>query len=572
MRKFFFLVLVLQSLLGSSQKDLLVPFRVGDLFGLSDLDGKIKLKAQFDLIQPIGSGYFTYTIKQKAADTIYNRQSFEIREKTISTQGLLLGTKVIIKNSNHNHFTFVPEGLIIGSQESYVSKNSNFYTLKGEKLLTENVSKFRFLGNPSSVSSHSRFITIFAEHFDKTMSLLVFDAEKQLMEEPILNHVTDFSLDRDLSSEEYIVYTYTDKEYTHHREALFYDQEKGRFVVKQAPENEDAGSGIYSGSSSYGGTGSGSNRIDEVKPDLEHVTSEEIWEEPPSISEMTIEAPPKREPIKPVFYFYKLGKNSAKYGEDTLKLNAGETLRFTDVYTKSQKHPLIVSKAGKYGLIFSSSARSGMVYDSLRYIKNQYGPFTVNHSYFYLAGKKDATTGKWLFGIIDSQEKEIIPIQYESLQPNLAEIFIDRDEIKETENFDFRQPYTYSKSGEGLLTLQSKGILTAQLNGKFGLIDFKNQIILPFEYDFIWENGLNFLNTMKIEDEFNVYRKGNMYGVFSLNYKLEKTEDTGAIFPDIPVFRYPNYANKIGFDLYNVAKADKLYFYLVGSNGRVYRK
>lgn len=563
MREYLIYVFILKSLLGFTQKTVLVPYRDGDLFGLSNFDGKLKLKAEYDFIQPIGNGYFKYTNHLKVPDTIrYYDGRTEIKEKIVTSSGLLHGTKVIIENSKHNHFSYSDQGIIIGSQESYISKNSNFYTLKGEKLLSENVMKFRFLGREKSSPEADYCITIFAEHFDKSVSVLLFDKVKQEMMIPLLDHVTDFEIDRENSTEDYFVCSYTDKDYSFHREAILFDEEEKRFIIKAASiinksyrDEYELEEGMNQGSSG----------------DLV-IEAPEIMNEPRAVLNNEQEFSSQKEKPRPIVYFYKLNKGLAAYGNDTLKLNEGELVSFADSYSKSQKHPLIVSKEGKLGLIFSDTLRTELRYDSLRYIKNQFGIFSVNHNYIYLAGNKSEKTGEYLFGIIDENGNEIIPMIYENLQPNLLEIYLESDEKAEEEKFDFRQPYTYTKNNNEPLKLQNEGILTAQLNGKFGVIDLHNKTIMPFEYDFIWENGLNFLNTMRIEDKFSVYKKGNLYGVFKINSNHEKIEDTGLIFNEIPVFKYPNYSNIDGFDLYNVAIPENLYYYLVGSNGKVYMR
>jgi hypothetical protein len=562
MHKYLFLVFLIHSHIGFSQKEILVPFRVGDSFGLSNINGKLKLKPQFDYIQPIGNGYFKYSNYQKVPDTTnYYNGRVEIKEKTITTTGVLWGTKVIIKNSDHRHFSYSPEGIIVGSQESYVSKNSNFYTLKGEKLLSENVKKFRLMGRENRQDEPSKYISIFAEHFDNSVSIYQFDKEKQKLVEPLLDHVKNFELDRNSSSDDYFVCTYTDNEDTYQQMMIFYDDELKRFSKEAFPKNTRTNNQERIIEDLYD---SGSDRYIVAEPDFK----DEARVPRPEASS----APIPREKPKPIVYFQKLENGFAKFGNDTLALNPGESISFADVYSKTQKQPLIVEKDGKLGLIYSDSSRSELTYDSLRYIKNQFGFFTHNSTFIFLVGKKNQNTSQWSFGMLDEFGKEIIPMMYESLQPNLPEIFIDNDDEPGQGNFDFRQPYTYSKDNKKPLTLQRQGILTAQLNGKHGLIDLKNTLVMPFEYDFIWENGLDFLNTMRIEDEFNVYEKDNHYGVFKLNSKLEKSEDTGAIFPNIPVFKYPNYGEVIGFDLYNVAIPSNLYYYLVGSNGKVYRK
>lgn len=566
MRVFFLLIVTILNLSIQAQDKVLVPYRSGDLFGLSDLDGKVKLKPNYDYVEPIGEGYFKFSNYETIIDTVrYYDGRIELNEKRITRAGVLRGTKLVIDETEHRHFSVVPGAMLIGSWESYISKNSNFYTLEGRKLLNENVEKFRLMG--PGFEAHrgggSAFLSIVAEHYDKTVSILVFDVKNQVMIEPVLDHVKDFNLDRNSSSDNTLVCTYTDADYNYYHSRIYYDPQLGYYV--RAPYSERRNDYEYQAEDMYYG-----GDVEMVEMEVEEVPVMVTEEMPKPKAPESFHAAPAP-PVAPV-HFIKLSNAEIKCGLDTIHILADEKIDLADRYSDHQRHPLIISKGEKRGLIFSSTERGELLYDSLRYIKNQYGIFTSSHNFLYLAGIKDQESGQWAFGLLDGKGDELIPLMYEYLTPNLPVIYIAEDEQRNNDHFGFRQPYTYSDDIKQLLTLYQEGIFLAKKNGKFGVIDSGNKIILPFEYEMLWENDLSFLKTMKVEDDFYVYQKADSYGAFKLNSKKEISMETGPVFPDVPVYVYRNYGNIQGFDLYNLATAKDLYLYLGGNNGKIYRR
>lgn len=559
MRKLLLSFLFMAFTVCHAQKNVFVPYRVGNLYGLSDVKGNLKYKPQHDIIEPIGNGYFKFVSYQKVQDTVhYYGGHFTIKENIKPISGVLQGNKVIIDKTNHRHFTYLEEGLLIGSEESYISKNSNFYTLTGEKLLAENAEKFRILElyNRAENSSKQPALAILVEHFDHSVSLLQFSTERQKLLEPLLDRVTDFKIDAKASNESYFVCSYSDTQSRYNQVSIHYDNVKKHYVIepyssqrKQLNATSDLEKRVYMGQDDY---------------DIKRLGTSTISIETQSTPSLQEKHP------KPVYYFVKDNNNLIQYGAKAVQIAADEKVIFAEQHIKTQREPLIFIKGKQKGLILSESERSELMYDSLQFIRNQSRVMPHDHSYIYLAGKKNEATGKWLFGILGNDGKELVPIVYESLVPNLLESHYNNDMATQKGYFEYRQPYTYSSDKNQLLKLYSNGFFMAKQNGKQGLINLVNEVIMPFEYDLLWKNGLNFMKTAKISDEFNVYQKGDRYGVFLINAKGEKTLDTGLIFPKMPVYVYQDYMGIKGFDLYNLADADNLSFCLAGSNGKVY--
>ncbi|MBI1268790.1 MAG: hypothetical protein GC193_15365 [Cryomorphaceae bacterium] len=556
MKHLLFFLFSLYFLNGAAQQEVLVPFRVGDKFGLSNTSAKPKLvvKADYDYVEPIGGGFFKFSNYTEVPETTHwVGGRVEIEMQRVTRSGVLKGAKVIVGETEHRHFSIVDDVFLIGSEESYISRNSNFYNLKGERLMDENALKFKLLGFDGR-EEKSKFITIFVEHIDKSHSILVFDVDKQVMATPIMTRVRDLEIDREESTEEAIAMTFVDENYEYFHKMLVYDKSTGSWFLEPfVNKRQEYFSKVV------GGDG---NDVVVAEP----YYAEELVEMPMDVS---IPAMPIEKP-KPVSYFTNLKNNAALYGQTTLQLEAGVDIFFADRYATTQREPLIYRQAGKSGLIFSDTLRTAAEYDSLRYLKNQYGIFTFSHNYVYLAGKRDVNTGEWSMGVLDAKGQIVIPFEYSSLIPNLREIYLVEDVNDIPTGFGFRQPFDYDNDKTKLLTLNSTGVFTAEKNGKVGVITLQNEIVLPFEYDNIWKNDFSFLKTFRVDDEFFVYQKGDKYGAFKLNGGKEKTNDTGPIFPKVPVYVYRNYGDKSGYDVYNLAVPNNLFFCLAGSDGTVF--
>lgn len=563
MRRSLVLLFIVSFLNGLAQQEVLVPYRVGDKWGLSTASAKPKMvvKAVYDYVEPIGGGFFKFSNYTEVPDTTYwvgGRVEIELQRVTRS--GVLKGATVIVGETEHRHFSVVDDVFLIGSEESYISKNSNFYNVKGERLMEENALKFKLLGF-DGLEVKPKFITIFVEHTDKTHSILVFDVDKQQMATPLLNRVRELAIDRDASTEEIIVMTYTDENYEYYRMMLAFDKATGTCKLEpySYPQRDSYIEEYY-------------NRGDMGFGD---VVAEPDYDMEDMVPPMDISVPgPRIDTPKPapVYLFKKLPNNEVFYGNQSLILEEGVKVFFADRYSTTQREPLIYTKEGKSGLMFSDTVRSEAEYDSLRYLKNQYGIFTFSHNYAYLAGKRDVNTGAWRMGVLDTKGQIVIPFEYSSLIPNLREIYLVEDVNDNPTGFGFRQPFDYDNDKTKLLTLNNAGVFTAEKDGKFGVINLQNEVVMPFEFDNLWKNDFSFLKTFRVDDEFFVYQKGDKYGVFNLDRSNQKIYDTGAIFPKVPVYVYYNYGGKNGYDVYNLAEPNNLYFCLAGSDGTVFYK
>lgn len=532
-----------------AQEKILVPYRVGNLFGLSDVSGKLVLSPHYTSISPIGKNVFEFA-------SLSNIKSGLNQEPKI-LKGVLLGNKEIITQSEHNHFTYLDEGIIVGTESAYTSNNSNFYNLKGERLLKENVRGFRMVVSPVA-KAHKGSIAILAKLQDGKVSILIYDARKQIMLAPLLDHVSNFNMERNYSNQESVmICTYTDKKGNYAHDVIYYDAKSGEhkrkpYINEQSaliPETDEVGS-IDGGGEEFVPTVDGDNSSIEQMPSAD------------KLKENTIPA-----------NFRPVNEKTFLYGDNMVELAVGERVFFAEPYThQSQKEPLIFLKDKKYGLYFSEFKRSNEIYDSLIYLRNQYIDFDNPIASMYMAGIKDASTGKWSFGLLNERGIQIVPIMFEYIGFDFDELGYESNDEGKGGEFTFKKQTIYKVDQNLCLKTYHQGIFVVRKDGKFGLINKQNIILLQIEYDQIWKNEINFMEKYSLNHKLYGYRKGNSYGAFDLDRKMGIAKNTGLVFPKLAVSVYEDYMEQKGLDIYNLADPSDINFCNASNKGVIYYK
>ncbi len=548
---FILIMMLLSVFVTHAQEKVLVPYRVGNLFGLSDVNGKMVLGASYSFLSPIGKNVFEFT---KILDSKSNLGS---NSKPISTRGVMFGTKEIITQSNHNHFTYLDAGIIVGSESAFTSKNSNFYNLKGERLLAENVSGFRMVVSPAA-KSHKGSIAILAKFQDGKVSILLYDGHKQIMLTPLLDHVSNFNMERNQSNQERVlICTYTDQKGNYAHDVIYYDDKSGEHKRKPYVNEQSAQIPVQE---PLGITG-------ENEEDFVPMVDGES---------LPIEQMPIVEEVKQIstpVNFERVNEKAFLFGDNMAELALGERVFFAEPYThQSQKEPLIFFKDKKYGLYLSDYKRSSEVYDSLIYLRNQYIDFDNPIGSMYMAGIKDTFTGKWSFGLLNEKGLLIVPIIFEYVGFDFDELGYERDDEGQAGKFTFKKQTIYKVDQNLCLKTYHQGIFVVKKDGKFGLINKQNIILLQIEYDQIWKNAINFMEKYSLNDKLYGYSKGNSYGAFFLDRKKGVEKNTGLVFPKLAVSVYEDYMEQKGLDIYNLADTSSFNFCCASKNGLVYYK
>jgi len=187
----------------------------------------------------------------------------------------------------------------------------------------------------------------------------------------------------------------------------------------------------------------------------------------------------------------------------------------------------VAKKGGKQGVIdVNGNAIVPMNYEALDFFGNDYLKIKENSKWKlitydgkqFLPGAYDKliqrTTGLFQvevngkIGIFDKEGKELLRPEYENLSPYIDNHFIvqkgNRVGVYHPDN-GWVIPFSYSEIYP--CGMRNVPLLIAKKNGKNGVIDLKDNIILPFEYDHIDE----------LENGFARVQKNGKWGFVELN-------------------------------------------------------
>lgn len=398
-------------------------------------------------------------------------------------------------------------------------------------MFPENFSRIQKLdtaGISSKDKSAARYIAFIVRHFNNRYSLFVFDADKQTISEWLVKEAMNIVANRKWGGQQQIAFSITASDYSTHEKIL--DYRTGKFILTDGASPSPAG---------------------KKRDRMEDVEVVELTTEGPGYS--TVEVPRMEgdgdaRRTKPAFnpYFIKI-KDSLFYltsyaDKHPVKLSAGGQIILNQPRGVTQYQPVIVKNEGQFYIVKTDQPGS-TAYDSLIY----YGQYFL--AWQTVNGKKKA-------GVIDADGKAIVPMEYDSLYADIkyfnlknttparekANYIIDLAEADSKYNYD--KPYPYKRNYSGSITVFK--------NGKCGVINMKNEVLIPIEYELIARNNLQ--HSRPREDEFIILRQHNKYGIAHFKYNRPKsTPDfiliAGPVYDYIPGFYYKDYYGVKDFKL-----------------------
>lgn len=562
-----FSILLLFTFFCLAAQETFIPFRQKDQFGLANLKGKIVLKPQYDRMYVMGNNYFGFAHVERVTDTIhYYNGSIEIVEKEIQKTGVVKDKKELITNQKYPVYTIGPYMIMAGNSSSYI-QDAMLFNMKGEPLFSKEIATFQAW---SPVFENDEIIetVMIIVYEDKTYDIVNFDVKLGKIKQRILENLKSLEIQSEFTDSTLQI-NYADENNYYH----------SQYIVRENNQIELVEYPSYSSNNQYS---EGYSRIE--------IESEPYYElgaldvAVPPIEEKIPPSPPKPTPVpskpkKPAIF--SMTKDN-KLLIDTVEyknVNA-YTFEFIDAYKKRQIEPLIFTiHSGKKGLFISENTSVEAQFDHLQYIKNSYVITIYDKHFYYLAGKKDAK-GKLKYGILKPDGTFTVPMIYDSIQIDMLETAWNTDD-ENNKRIELRVPFNYSNEKKRVLDFRSsgfldsnKGFMVAFKNGKSGLIDLKNQIYLPFEYDNIFKNGYSFVHESNFEmkDEFIILKQGNKYGIVEFNSQKEITKIVNPIFPEIPTRYFPNYNGNKDVTIYSLSTNNEITYCFANENGKIYLK
>jgi hypothetical protein len=356
--KTLFLILSLLFIRPLFAQPILIPYRIGNKFGLSDEKGKLIVKPAYDEIEYLRSGYFEYTNYNKTQDSVrYANGQIKVEERAHPTSGLFHQNKLLIANQPWRHY-FIFKSFIIGSVNEYRPENCMLYNLKGEPLLPEAVKQIDVnykrdlgdLGNLANLSEKLTLLSIFQrdENRRSQFSIAVYDDQKQKIISWLVKKVTDFKVDKYQRGRTYILCTYNDAD-GHHEQYLRFVNNGFESIAKTSlPAKELA---ILKNEGPYFGNDSRAERSMDIAISESATVIEEKQEPPASEEEME----------KRGYIYYTIKKDSLFYSRPGSETYVPVPKEVSLIYlvwpTYSQRQPIIYKQDQKFGLILKGFLR-----------------------------------------------------------------------------------------------------------------------------------------------------------------------------------------------------------------------
>ncbi len=535
--------LIFFSLNAFSQNQVLVPFRVGDKFGLSDLKGQLIYPAEYDNItikkgDPVGVFY-----AEKANKTTFFYKNIILIKDTKYNVFQVLENKCVLAKTGLEYldisdFKNETEYKAAKKRTRYLS----IFNLKGENCYPENFKELHILdtaGQSDINKSLSRYIAFISLNFDEKTSVFIYDCDLQKITEWLIKDYFSFKFtgsNKDFTSQK----TEIDKE---EKYTLIFEGNK--FKIKQLDTKSSVGSHQFGSASNSDKSSKKLDRVINPFDDSFEGGTAEIANNSDKPQQRKIKSLFKIKEGR-IFQYMCEYKNDTIIKEiklpfsiDDLKIenNCDFENQDTNNLINYEFHNLIVFKTNnKYGVLISDKIQIQPIYDTICMIK------TANFndskiSICFLVGLKNSGSKNMRFGTIDINSKTIIPIVYEQINYNRLEA----KDSNEDEIYNKRHKVvrfcntTYNK--EWLI----------KKDGRFGFISPTDSVILKPEFDEITQNGSVYSSFFT---NFKIVKKGNLYGVMYFTHNGLKIVEP--IFPHKPEYIIENYQGLKGKTLFRL--------------------
>ncbi|MGG9963570.1 WG repeat-containing protein [Ferruginibacter sp. SUN106] len=532
-------------------QQILIPYRVGNLYGLSNEDGKMIVAPEYDYLEWLQEGWFRTGKKVVLNDTIETSpKHFFIRNETITVTGLIHQGKVILKDEPYRNYEIILDRCIVAKSDersrSYTKEQfkrlqtkERFYSLfdiNGNNVFPADftrIEKMDTTGKSSLRKNRARYILFMANHFEKTKTVFVFDMDKQIISDWLVKDAYTIKPFLPDNAQNGIAFEITDRNAVVSTKLISHSS--GKFIIS-APDV-----GNSSGKHKRYGNGNESDVVPERVIESYSTFNGDETKVP------DIDPPlPVKERTFPVVTRHQLIKDSVYYFVESTKskvmvLPADAKVFFQNQHSNIQYGPLMF-KQEKFGLI-KDGEFGPAIYDSLIYFGQKFIAWqTVN--------------GKSQSGVIEPDGKVFIPLIYDSICAGIR--FLDTKNMSMTtttddyrfvfreadSKYNYNKPYPYSRQHDAMLTVYQ--------NGKCGVISMLGQTLIPIEYEMVARNNIQ--SSHPREDEFIILKKNGRYGIgdFSYNRNLKTNEFQQIITPVFlftPCFYYPDYYNYKGYKL-----------------------
>lgn len=480
-----------------------VPFRVGDKFGLSTIEGKMVMPAKYDRILMGRNFQLPY-------------YGFKIGK----SEGVILNKKEIINDSNYFDFGIFERKFIIGEfNRGRGLKGNSLFSIDGKNVYPENFNYVRALdsmGISKKDPRRAKYALFYCDLMNNKKGLFAFDIDKQEITKWLLKDYVKIKIDKTpytyfedynntASSKSIKLYVRAYKDEYSKEESLYFDLDNNEVVLKptQNPSSTNNKKGYSGDGVGVGSIGSnqGRNTLRDnddmvIAPQMEEINDKEGYKKRKPITYYYNKFIIRRDSI-----FYQTRDENNKtiikninlpYAYDSIK---AETCAFNFYNNDSSKYIYLenvlhfISK-GKHGLYLTDSLILKPIYDEL--IALRIRAISNSEGLLFLAGTKNNPLEPLQYGAINMYGKTIVPTIYDSIDAGISSFAASK-----------RQFVNYCNNTWKVAKNKQKGLITP--NGK---------TILPIVYDDLYYNTFGYNSYEKGRENFWRLIKNKKYGMY----------------------------------------------------------
>jgi len=552
MRFIIFVAILLSSCFIHAQT-IYIPYREGGKFGLCDEKGKVLLKPQFDRMEWKSGQYFISYNDLLIKDTVTNANgASRIRDEKIVERGLLFRDKVVIENGPYTDFEIIPNKCIVAAssfktsnltKQQYENKKAkqsfvSIFSLDGKNVYPENfkrIQKFDTAGTSSKDKSQARYMLFGTLDINDHYGLFVFDIDKQIISDWLIKDAVQLKITKPDYLRKNIVFECTNSEYVLQQKMV--DYSSGQFKIIDLPDKpkqpeESKGMGISSGK----------DLVQEIDSDRE---SYNVAVPPNDDIAIKGEGKPY---VAPAFKPFHQNVRDTLFWvtalkiKEQVKLPEGAKPIYSTPNGFMQYNPVVYKLNNKYGWVMNGMVGEAK-YDSIVYFGKNYM-------------MAETIGGKRKYGLFDDQGKAIIPAIYDSMYNGIKWIELDVHANRSTGKYDYvlreaDEREMYAQRNMDPYVKRAYDRVTVFQNGKAGVINLKNEWLIPMKYDLIADNSFQY--TFPRESKYIILKRDNLYGITQLKNQREFNREPISqtiepVFPHMPCFVIHNFQVK-GFNL-----------------------
>jgi hypothetical protein len=487
-RKISIVLLIIIHFSSFSQNEILVPFRVGDKFGLSDLKGKLVYPAEFEYFKTNELGSY--------------EASFEGVKEGRST--FFYKGKKIVERTKKTKYKVIRESFITVSEEN---KGFEIFNFNGEQITDKSYVEMIFCDNLLQRNFYYTCTPIIFKDQNDKLTLQVFNAKTEKFTKTFVENVSSLILDpydnlyknrftifvqENINSKEVkLEFVFDGDSFVildptnYFKKNIQNNPKKGKPIILEENENGNmenynefgvqAPVGAYRETDEY----QDYSKSGRILKKIDGLCLTIIQKNDKTSKEKEFELPQNLDARSFQNVNMKLVINKVKYYLDDL---------------------VLYKSNGKYGVVLTKEYYLSPKYDSIRLLvlnKNSSNP-----NYYFQVGIKDSITNKMKFGLVDLSEKTIFPIVYDVFR-----------------NATDNQTGGYKFS----LSLPNNAEFIVAKEGKYGIVSL-DEVKAPLIYDDIFY----------LDSKNCVLVKSGLYGIYFQDRMLVNLKMIEPVFTKIP--------------------------------------